>query len=124
MANPTERQRFDELIAGARGTGRTTRMINAANEYAKEHPEQYVLVVAANSPEKRRLRNMLTEDNIHVCVPSDAAREALSYHVGFWDHYAAEQELRWHLDRYDQRVGGMIEYDWWKNPEEYKDWDE
>lgn len=119
-----ELEEFRERIGYSRGTGKTTRMIMAANAYAKANPEQYVLVVAANYQEKRRLRKLLTEDNIHVCIPSDAARESLNYHVGFWDHYAAEQSLEFHLARYDERVSGMIEYTWWQNPEEYDDWEE
>lgn len=124
----SELERFQTYIASARGSGKTTAMINAANAYAKEHPEEYVLVVAANGVEKRRLRRLTTEDNIHVTVPSEQGREQGSYHVTFWDHYAAEQSLAIHLKIYDERMAGMLRSPWFNmdgtDNNDYDDWDE
>lgn len=113
----SETEGFEDRIGYSRASGRTTRMVEAANKYAREHDDQYVLFIVANHQEKRRLRPLLV-DNVHVCTIHDEQYESQSYHVGFWDHFAAENALRNHLKQYDQRVSEMIEYTWWKNEEE------
>jgi hypothetical protein len=88
------------LENSARGSGRTTRMLDKAYHFAVYHPDDIVWVVAASHVHadelKHQLKRMFGFLPKNLVFTTIESRRGVSSHLSyasFWDHYAAERQF-------------------------------